>query len=107
MFLIKNDRGLFWAEVKKEWGDLRSASLFRKKDPRFLAKLTNPSWVEDRAIDELQFARLIVEADTAGLFEGNAFDRMCQSINLGAAELAHIINHAQDLFYHAKERLPK
>ena len=107
MFLIKNDRGRYWSEMRLCWGDLHDASLYRRKNPRDIAKLTNPCWVEDRAIDELQFARLIVEADTAGLFEGNAFDRMCQSINLGAAELAHIINHAQDLFYHAKERLPK
>lgn len=63
----------------------------------------NPQWLDN----EVQFARLIVEAEGLGLFTPNTERELCSEMDLSERDLAHLLERARKRFDRAKEEALK
>ena len=55
--------------------------------------------------DEIQFARLIAEAEAAGAFSYNVLEDMAESMDLSSTEVATLIDRAQSKFDKVKNQM--
>ena len=60
----------------------------------------NPHWLDN----ELQFARLICEADGLGLFTPNVTRGLCAEMDLTERDFAELLARAQERFDRAKKK---
>ena len=63
----------------------------------------NPRWLDN----EVQFARLIAEAEGLGLFTPDATKALCSEMDLSERDLMHLLGRAQKRFDRAKEEVLK
>ncbi len=63
----------------------------------------NPHWLDN----ELQFARLIAEAEGLGLFTPDATRALCSEMDLSERDFAHLLERARKRFDRAKEEVLK
>ena len=63
----------------------------------------NPRWLDN----ELQFARLIAEADNLGLFTSDATRALCGEMDLSRQDLSRLLARARKRFDRAKEEILK
>jgi len=63
----------------------------------------NPQWLDN----EVQFARLIAEAEGIGLFTPDATRELCSVMDLAERDLAHLLERARKRFDRAKEEALK
>jgi hypothetical protein len=61
----------------------------------------NPRWLDN----EVQFARLIAEAEGLGLFTPDATKALCSEMDLSERDLMHLLGRAQKRFDRAKEEV--
>ncbi len=63
----------------------------------------NPHWLDN----ELQFARLIAEAEGLSLFTPDATRALCSEMDLSERDFAHLLGRARKWFDRAKEEVLK
>jgi hypothetical protein len=63
----------------------------------------NPRWLDN----EVQFARLIAEAEGLGLFTPDATKALCSEMDLSERDLMHLLERARKRFDRAKEDVLK
>ena len=61
----------------------------------------NPYWLDN----ELQFARLIAEAEGLGLFTPDATRALCSEMDLSERDFAHLLERARKRFDRAKTEI--
>ena len=63
----------------------------------------NPRWLDN----EVQFARVIAEAEGLGLFTSDVARQLCSEMDLSERDLAHLLERARKRFDRAKEEALK
>ena len=99
----------FWSN-EHGWTDFEEADYFTEAEFKAYNLPLGGKWVELWQVNCLQFARLIAEAEAAGVWElaadTDAYKLMLESMDLTAEDICEIVQRAQRVFEISKDRLP-
>lgn len=106
MYVIVNrkDANLFWNNTIG-WADLDSADRFTIKEQKTLHLPMDGYWVPLWSVDMIQFARLLAECNSAGVFTPENLAPVADSMGLNDDQVLSLIERAEIRWEEEKEKV--
>lgn len=108
MYVAMDENMMLWSSEFGWAADVESADLFTQQDTESMAlpeSTTSVEWVQLYDINQVQFPRLIAEAQMAGAFTDEVLADMAESMDLEQSEIADLLDRAIRSFDDFKGRV--